>query len=164
MQNTLYFICPTDCLESVINNTFKNENYFYTSLGNSFNIDNNILARIKCLVKKHQIKKMCFVLSSDNKIIEDAVNHQDFSNINGLNNFYKDISKQQQSVIIYNNQQQGLSMLSYILNKKVQELQVKLAAVTNCFIEINAEIFDRNSNAFIPVYSNLLCLKKYQLN
>ncbi len=37
MQKRFFFICPTDCLEHTINTTFKYENYFYTSLGNSFN-------------------------------------------------------------------------------------------------------------------------------
>ena len=39
MNETLFLICPTDCLEARINEQYNTVNYFYTSLGNSFNID-----------------------------------------------------------------------------------------------------------------------------
>lgn len=43
MHKCLYLVCPTDCLEPIINNTFKQEHYFYTSLGNAFVADSETL-------------------------------------------------------------------------------------------------------------------------
>lgn len=163
MQKSLYFICPTDCLETVINHRFKQKNYFYTSLGNSFNADNKTVERIQCVVQKHRIRKICFVLSNDNKIIEDALHHQDFSDMNGLRNFYAEISKQRKKTAIISKNKQ-FTMLSYFLNKKIQELEINLASILNFPIEIFAKVYDRDCDTFTPVYSNLVCLEKHQLN
>ncbi len=93
MQKCLYSLCPTDCLETVINNTFRNENYFYTSLGNSVIFSNNTITEIKILISKHRINEVCFVLSNNNHFILDALKNNNFSNIRGLSTFYKEIKK-----------------------------------------------------------------------
>lgn len=165
MQKNLYFICPTDCIEPIINKAFNQENYFYTSLGNSFHHDNDILKTIKSVVQKHQIQNIYFILSSDNKIINDALNEQCFSDIDGLAQFYTYISKQQQqSAIISKNKNLQFVMLSYFLNKKIEELQYKLSSTTNIAVNINAKIYDKKNGSFTPIYSNLVCLEKFQLN
>ena len=35
METTLFLLCPTDCLESKINEEFKGDNLLYTSLANN---------------------------------------------------------------------------------------------------------------------------------
>jgi len=90
MQKCFYFICPTDCLEYTINKRFKKENYFYTSLDNSFVYDAS---------KKHSIREIFFVLSLDNKIVAEAFNDNDFFYFGILNNFSKEIRKQKNTEI-----------------------------------------------------------------
>ena len=73
MNETLFLVCPSDCLEARINEQFNTVNYFYTSLGNSFNIDQGSLKNIQELITNHSIKNIYFVLSSDNRFILDAL-------------------------------------------------------------------------------------------
>ena len=47
MLKHLYFICPTDFLEGVIENVFKQINYYYTSLGNSITFDKDSVKQLK---------------------------------------------------------------------------------------------------------------------
>ena len=73
MNETLFLVCPTDCLEARINKQYTTVNYFYTSLGNSFNIDHVSLKNIQELITNHSIRNIYFVLSSDNRFILDAL-------------------------------------------------------------------------------------------
>jgi len=99
MQKCFYFICPTDCLEYTINKRFKKENYFYTSLDNSFVYDTSTIFYIAEVVKKHSIREIFFVLSLDNKIVAEAFNDNDFFYFGILNNFSKEIRKQKNTEI-----------------------------------------------------------------
>lgn len=56
MQKHLYFICPTDHLETVINNTFKQENYYCNSLGNSIKFDSEMVGQINVLIETKNIR------------------------------------------------------------------------------------------------------------
>jgi len=94
MQKCLYLLCPTDCLEPVVNNTFKCKNYFYYSLGNSFIIEKNTIECIKKIVQRHEVKEISFVLSSTNHIVIDALGTQDFVKMRGLSHIYYQIIKQ----------------------------------------------------------------------
>ncbi len=164
MQKCLYLICPTDRLESIINNTFKCENYFYASLGNSFIFDSKTIEHIRQVIKKHNIRKIYFVLSKDNQIILDALGNQYFSNIKGLNNFYNEITKQKErSEIASKRSNRKFSLLSYYLNKKVKELQLQLNNLSNQPI-VSGKVYSRYQDAFTNIYSDLVCLDKYHLN
>ena len=68
MNASLFFLCPTDCLESIVNKIYKGENYFYNSLGNALTLDSTTLESIKRLVCRHNIKNIYLVLSEQNKI------------------------------------------------------------------------------------------------
>lgn len=165
MQKCLYLLCPTDCLETVINNTFKQENYFYTSLGNSFNADSTTLRRIKCVIQKHSIRKICLVLANDNKIISDALSHQDFSDIKGLHRFYAELSKQQEKTILLSSKNNSqFNIISHYLNKKIEVIALKLCNELGYTINITGKIYDRYQNKFKPICSNLVYLEKSQLN
>ena len=72
MNETLFLICPTDCLEARINEQYNTVNYFYTSLGNSFNIDQVSLKNVQELINNHSIKNIYFVLSSDKEKMSGA--------------------------------------------------------------------------------------------
>lgn len=162
MQKCLYLLCPTDCLESIINNHFQHENYFYTSLGNSFNANSDTISRIKCVIQKHQIKKICFVLANDNKIISDAITNQDFSDIQGLRNFHTEIvTQKEQSVVITTKRNKQFFIISNYLNKVMQKALVEF---NDASIEMSAKVYSRKKEIFIPTYSNLTNLTKHQLN
>ncbi len=121
MQKCFFLICPTDCLESTINKIFKYENYFYTSLGNSFNYENKTLESIKKIIRKHKIKEIYFVISIDNKIILDAFGYQFFSEIRGLKKLYNEIiSQKEESKISLQRGNDKFLVLSYYLNKRIR--------------------------------------------
>lgn len=163
MEKCFFLICPTDCLEHTISKTFKYENYFYTSLGNSFTYDRKTINYINKIVKKHRIKKIYFVLSIDNKIVLDAIGNNEFSNIRGLNNYYKEIRKQKTKTLFQRDNRQ-FTVLSYFLNKKIKELELQLTDISIQPIKIVGKIYNKNKDVFTTIYSDLMCLEKYHLN
>ncbi len=165
MYNCLYLLCPTDCLESIINNTFKHESYFYTSLGNSFLFDSETIGHIKDVVKKYNIRKICFVLSADNKIILDALGNKDFSDIRGLKKFYNEIERQKKhSEVSWYTPNRQFSVLSYYMNKKIKELQLELSNFSDHSVRISGKVYNRHEGIFRNIHSDLICTKKYHLN
>lgn len=165
MHKCLHLICPTDGLESTINNRFNYDNYFYTSLGNSVVFDDNTVCQIKSLIKKHDIKEVSFVLSSENSIVFDALGNQNFSDIRGLNNFYLEINKQRvHSRELWRIDDNQYAILSYYLNNKINELQFELNNLHIKPIKISGKIYNKQEGIFDSIYSDLLCIKKYALN
>ncbi|MEM7085257.1 MAG: hypothetical protein AAF489_03695 [Bacteroidota bacterium] len=165
MSNSLFLICPTDCLESTINQAFKHENYFYTSLGNSFDSDRKTLNSLMELIQNHGIRNICFVLSNDNRIILDALEGHSFSGFRGLELFYHEIMMQKRtSDISWQTTDHQFAVLSYYLNKRIKELRLLLYNSFLDSIEIYGQIYDRSTNAFVDIYSDLICIEKYSLN
>ena len=120
MQKRFYLICPMDFIEHNINKTFRYENYFYTSLGNSFNHYSKTIEYIRGIIKKHKIKEIYFVLSTDNMIVLDALGSQKTSKIRKLHNFYNDIKSQKQlSNLLFKENDNQFTILSFYLNKKI---------------------------------------------
>lgn len=165
MHKCLYFLCPTDCLEFIINDTFKYDNYFYTSLGNSFVFDFETLIYLKKMVEKHHIEEIYFVLSMDNIIVLDALGDQCFSKIIGLKKFYNEIEKHnKRSKVITLSGNSQLSVISYYLNKKIKLLQLQLNNLSNKSIKIKGKIYNRDQDIFTNILPDLVCLEKYHLN
>ncbi len=165
MRKNLFLLCPTDCLESIVNNVFKHENYFYTSLGNSFVSDIETLGGIQETIKKHNIKMIYFVLSNDNEVILDALEGQFFSGITGLETFYGEIERQKEhSNLSSKTDDRQFAILSYYLNKKIKELRFQLRSLFNNPIEIKGQIYDRYDCTFKDIYPDLICLEKHYLN
>lgn len=165
MHTSFYLICPTDCLESIINKTFKSENYFYTSLGNSFNYNIKTLDVISMMIEKYQIKEICFVLSIDNTIVLDALGNKEFSSIPTLHNFYNEISVQKGLVRTFiDTDNRQFAVLSFYLNKKIKELESQINNLLEVPIKIRGKIYNKDNNTFTNIYSHLLCIKKYHLN
>jgi hypothetical protein len=164
MQNNLFLICPTDGLEPVINTAFKQENYFYTSLGNSFISNKKTIKHIVQLIEQKDISDIYFIISNDNKIIIDALGNQCFSGIKGLNHLYNEITiqKKRSERVTYRHKRK-FSLLSFYLNKKINELQLQLNNLSSQPI-VGGKIYSRNQNEFIDIYSSLVCLDKYHLN
>ncbi|KAB1159433.1 hypothetical protein F7018_03740 [Tenacibaculum aiptasiae] len=165
MNKVLFLLCPTDCLETVVNDTFKYQNYFYTSLGNSFSPNHKTLDSLKELIIKNHIKNICFVLSNDNKIILDALGGQSFSNISGLDSFYNKITKEKRhSELVWLGDHRQDAIFSYFLNNKIKELQLSLGNFPRQSVKISGKVYNRYENNFKSIYSNLTCLKKHSLN
>ena len=71
MPKHLYFICPTDHLETVINRHYNEENYFISSLGNSIDFNKQFTAYLCDLVEAKGITEISFVLAQDNTLFND---------------------------------------------------------------------------------------------
>lgn len=76
MSRNLYFICPTDFLETAINGTFFQENFFLTSLGNNFSFDLETIGEINGFIETKRIEKITFVLSKDNRFFQGSDNRE----------------------------------------------------------------------------------------
>ena len=163
MGKSLFLLCPTDYLEPVINNIFKGKNYFYESLGNSFVTDYETMESLKELIYKHHIENIYFVLSSDNQIISDALEGQVYSDIKGLKSSYQVIDKEHSNAALQTKNQRFTS-LSYYLNKKINKFQETLSDIPHHSMRVDGKIFNRKSNSFESIYSDLICIQKHCLN
>ena len=110
MNASLFLLCPTDCLEFIINKEFEGKNYFYSSLGNTSTFDSITLEAIKGLIDKHHIREIYFVLSMRNKIVSDAMGGQTFPQTRMLQNFTKEIGlhKKQSKLFYHHSTSMGL--------------------------------------------------------
>ena len=165
MQKCLYLLCPTDCLEPIVNDTFRRDNFFYYALGTSFHVEENTIESIKSLVQKHQIEEISFVLSNSNHIVKDALGKQNFIEMRGLSHLYYQIIKHKRySELFWQSDRTQFSVLSYYLNNKIKELEVELRNSIQTPLEINGKIYDRNHKVFKKIYADLVCIGKHSLN
>ena len=165
MNETLFLVCPSDCLEARINKQYTTVNYFYTSLGNSFNIDQKSLKNIQELITNHSIRNIYFVLSSDNQFILDALEGHFIFKDKRLTSFYEEICEHKhlsnKTWITDNNEH---LIISHFLHKNIEQLDLKLHSITTDHLTIKGLIFDSLTNNFLPIYSNLTMINKHQLN
>jgi hypothetical protein len=165
MKSCLYFICPTDCLESIIESKFHHENYFYGSLGNSLTFTQNELNQIKELICSKGIREIYFVLSDDNQIVSDAIGNQDFSDIRGLENFYNQVQLQKEHLeMSWQIQNPQFLILSSFLNTKIEKLKDGLSDLMIGEIAIVGKIFSKEEHQFKDIYSDLICREDSILN
>ena len=165
MNESLFLVCPTDCLEARINKQYNSVNYFYTSLGNSLNIDQSSLKSIQELINNHSIKNIYFVLSSDNRFILDALERHSIFIDKRLASFYKEIYEHKYlSKKTWITDKEEHLIISHFLNKNIEQLDQKLHSITTYPLTIKGLIFDSLNNNFLPIYSNLTVLNKHQLN
>ena len=164
MHQHLYFICPSDHLEPIINSASKNDNYYYTSLGNSVVFNSHTVHLVEHIVRKNNITEISFILSNDNSIINDALNQQGHSHIRGLRDFYNDIVNQKEKSETFWRSKYQIPVLSYHLNNKIKELQLRLGNSLKYPIEINGKVYNRQKKTFDSIHSDLICLKNYNLN
>jgi len=164
MATRLFLLCPTDHLESTINEVFEGENFFYTSLGNSFDSDVKTLKHLTGLVKKHGIIEICFVLKDDNEIISDALGRQSYSRIHGMNEFYEKIQQKKIESDSFWNYQNLFSMLSDYLNQKIKSLQKEISHFLNFPILISGKVYFNQDKSFKEIYPHVFSLQKHDLN
>lgn len=165
MNASLFFLCPTDCLESIINKNYKGKNYFHTSLGNNSSFDLISLDSIKALICRHDIRNIYFVLSEQNKIVVEAMGGQTFPQIRGLQNFNNSINlSKKQSELFWKTSDPVISTLSYYLNQKIIQLQLNLSCLLTQPLTLKGKIYIKSQNKFIDTYPDLVCLREYNLN
>ncbi len=157
MKKCLYFICPTDFLESVIENTFHQESYFLSSLGNSIIFNENVLRHIKSLIHTIGIREVTFILSNDNRIIADALGKQFFSEIRGLEKFYKQMLIQKEHLeMSWQIQNPQFLFLSSFLNEKIEKLKHGLSDSIINEITIHSKIYIKEEDRFKNTTSSLI--------
>jgi hypothetical protein len=165
MKSSLYFICPTDCLESVIESTFHQENYFYSSLGNSLTFSKNELNQIKKLICSKGIREIYFVLSDDNQIVSDAIGNQDFSDFRGLKKFYNQVQLQKENLeMSWQIQNPRSLILSCFLNEKIEQLNDGLKDLMIGKIAIIGKIFNKEEHQFKDINADLIFTKEVIFN
>lgn len=165
MQRHLYFVCPTDYLESTINHTFKQENYYWTSLGNSIVFDDDTVGGINALIEANGITAITFVLSDNNQIVLDALKDQTFCYLHGLDDFYYEIAQYgYQLKTFWQSDDLRIPVVSHYLNLKIKELQPKLGVHLEGGIKMNAMTYNRSENTFGEVNPVLFHKEHYSLN
>ena len=165
MNASLFFLCPTDCLESIVNKKYIGENYFYNSLGNNLTLDSITLESIKSLVCRHNIRNIYLVLSEQNKIAVDVMEGQTFPKIRGLQNFNNSINQsKKQSELFWKTSEPMFSSLSYYLNQKIRQLQLNLSYVLTQSVNLEGKIYIKSQNKFVDIYPDVVCFRDYSLN
>ncbi len=98
-------------------------------------------------------------------MISDALGHQDFLKIKGLKNFYNEVLRQKEySEVLWQQGNRQFTLLSYYLNTKIKELQLKLNSLVIDQIKISGKIYNRQENAFDEIYTDLICGEYLSLN
>ena len=158
MQKILYFICPTDHLEQVINSASQEENYFITSLGNSIAFERQTIEEISELLCQKNIRKISFVLSAENQVVLDLISKEGHSKINEFSKLCSQIGVQKDlAQIIQRTGNLEFFELSYYLNEKMNLLRSKLKNSSSHSIFVNGKIYNRENKTFSSVYSELIC-------
>jgi len=164
MFNKLYFICPTDNIESIINSKLNDNNFYITSLANSITFNYDFIKELHSIIESKKISEITFVLSDDNKLINDALENKKFKNIRSLNHLNLKISSQKnffkkESTV----SEIRLDLISYLLNQKKHELK-KITDSLGLELDINAIVYNKEVNEFTKVKSKLLNLEFFNLN
>lgn len=162
-EQKLYFICPTDCLEAIIDSTYKQqENYYYSSLGNSTTFNLSLLKETQQLIKTKSIKEITFVLANDNRIILDAIGDQDYTEHLQLNDvYYKILKHRYNSKLSWYNWNEQFLFLSSFINDQINEFKSKLTDLSALGLTINGQIYNRQQNIFKDTDSELIFMGPY---
>ncbi len=157
MQKNLYFLCPSENLEAVIEKSFPQENYFLSSLGNSISFSDDFILDINSLIESKGIGKITFILSNNNRFILDAMKNQEFKYIKELKEYYKTIEKRKVLTIkSYKNKNFTSLITSHILKTKINELNSNLFDWIRNKISIEGKIYDPTKNMFFDVRINII--------
>ena len=157
MPKNLYFLCPSENLEAVIEKSYPQENYFLSSLGNSISFSDDFILDINSLIESKGIGKITFILSNNNRFILDAMKNQEFKYIKELKEYYKTIEKRKVLTIkSYKNKNFTSLITSHILKTKINELNSNLFDWIRNKISIEGKIYDPTKNMFFDVRINII--------
>ena len=165
MHKHLYFVCPSDNLEGLIDKKFPQENYFLSSLGNSLSLSKDIMQEVSALIELKGIDKITFILSDDNKLIFDGLRNQNFDNINVLKKLYNNISNYKKLTSkVYGEENIQILVSSNLLNEKIKEIKLSLCDWLSSKVNIDAQIYIRNSDEFKGFPNELFDPRNLHLN
>ena len=165
MQKNLYFLCPSDNLEAVIEKKYPKENYFLSSLGNSISFSDDFILDINSLIESKGIGKITFILSNSNRFILDAMKNQEFKYIKELKEYYKTIEERKVLTIkSYKNKNFTSLITSHILKTKINELNSNLFDWIRNKISIEGKIYDPTKDMFFDVRINIIEAESLFLN
>ena len=165
MQKNLYFLCPSENLEAVIEKRYPQENYFLSSLGNSISFSDDFILDINSLIESKGIGKIIFILSNNNRFILDAMKNQEFKYIKELKEYYKTIEERKVLTIkSYKNENITSLITSHILKTKINELNSNLFDWIRNKISIEGKIYDPTKNMFFDVRINIIDPESLFLN
>ena len=101
-------------------------------------------------IETKQISEVTFILSDDNKIIEEALFCKDYTDNKFLKKFYLYIKTQNKRFRFLTEKQNPISTISsYYLNDKVKKLTNELSSLWFSHkITVNAKIYKRKKNRF----------------
>ena len=157
MIRHLYFVCPSDNLENLIDETYPQENFYLSSLGNSISFSSEFTEEINALIESKSIEKITFVLSKDNKFVLDGIKTKEFSNIRDLDEFYTTIGNGLDiSSKAYNDNNLQTLITSYFLKLKIEEMNLNLHEWLSPKVVVDAKVYNREKKAFNSVEFNLL--------
>tara|TARA_Y100000385_G_scaffold83502_1_gene85598 strand:+ start:1324 stop:1821 length:498 start_codon:yes stop_codon:yes gene_type:complete len=153
MVKCLFIICPTDFIEHIIRQRFDGHKYFYTSLGNTFNIEKNNVNDLIKVVQKYAIEEITFILSEDNKIILDATQGQKFIGIRGFKNNYQKINeKRKMTHQMWLSHDHHTLFLSYFLIDKINKFREHLSNHAMPKLKVSAKIYSKAYDSFRAIY------------
>jgi len=164
MFNKLYFICPTDNIESIINSKLNDNNFYITSLANSITLNYNFIRELYLIIESKKIREITFVLSDDNRLINDILENKDNKNIRSLDHLnleiysHKNFFKKELTI-----SQIRLDIISYLLNQKKNELK-NITDSLGLKLDINAKVYNKEVNEFTKVKSKLINMEFFNLN
>ena len=165
MHKHLYFVCPSDNLEGLIDKKFPQENYFLSSLGNSISFSKDIMQEVSALIDSKGIDKITFILSDDNKLIFDGLRNQNFDNINVLKKLYNNISNYKKLTSkVYGEENIQILVTSNLLNEKIKEIKLSLCDWLSSKVNIDAKIYIRKSDEFKGFPNELFDPRNLHLN
>ena len=165
MERHLFFICPTDHLETVIAKHFRQENYYITSLGNSVDFNPQLIEEINELIEAKSISEISFILSDNNKIIMDVLKSEDLKSIRGLESFYHRISEhKRRTEVLRSLFYSERPLITQYLTLKVQALKPQLNSWFADKVKVNATIYKRQTNVFKEANADLIYLDHFCLN
>ena len=165
MVNQLYFICPTDGIESKINGKFDHENYFVSSVGLSFSFNSEFLDELFKLIIEKNIDRVTFVLSDQNKIVTEIIDGKDYSIIQELNKSKSQVHKEfQAKKMHWSSDDLILPIIAKFLESRAQDLKSKLIGWSLPNIKVETKIYRSNTNQFSNLPSGLFEREAYNLN
>lgn len=166
MQNRLFFICPTDRLEPIINSAFNGVNYFYSSLGNSVGFDYHTMQYLEQMIEKNNIREIFFVLAYDNAILLDAIGARKYECIYGMSDFYENINIQNNNAVVLSLIHKNLfTILSSHLSRQIKELKQHSPQILENKIYLEGLILNKTDLVFQKQScSNIIWLEDFHLN
>ena len=133
-------------------------------MANSITFNHEFIKELYSILDSKKISEITFVLSVDNKIINNAFESDNYKSVNVLDRLNLKISKHKKFI----NKDCDISeirhtLITYLLNEKKQEL-IKIIDSSKFSLIINAMIYSKDINEFSLVKSKLLNLEFFNLN